>query len=95
MQTPVEFRKACRNLCQGFDEFIQSQDDLARHFLIGADAAAKVVIRRYIDDLLAGPISDEELSQLWNSMPSDALVGNGTEVRRLLEIIRQFLTTGR
>jgi hypothetical protein len=86
---PNEFRKACRNLVQASE--VETAEDLLQFALIGIDQRDAGVIRAFLDDLASAQPSAEQLKELWSSVPSDIVLGDGEGIRTFLQLMRERL----
>lgn len=69
MNIPNEFKKVCQNLVQGLE--VSSPEELVQVSLIGIEVGDYPLIRAFLDELLSGRYSDDQLKEIWWSMPSD------------------------
>jgi hypothetical protein len=89
IQIPDEFRKACRNLGQGLE--VTTADELVQYALIGIDHDDARSIKAFLDDLLNGDYSADQLKEFWWSTPADIVLYDGEGVRTFLTMIRDAL----
>lgn len=54
-------------------------------------ASQKQVTRKFLDDVLAGDISDAELRLIWESADPDFLIPDEKELRGFLRLVRDKL----
>lgn len=85
---PDEFKKVCRNLVQGLDLIASTPEQLVQVALLGVDSQERLVIKAFIDQLLDGRYSEEQLKEFWWSMPSDIVFHEGRGVATFLRMLR-------
>ena len=83
---PAEFKKVCRNLVQGLE--VSSPEELMQIALLGIEPHERPVIKAFIDQLLDGRYSDEQLKDIWWSMPADIVFYDGKDVVKFLSMLR-------
>jgi hypothetical protein len=86
MDIPDEFKKVCRNLVQGLE--VSSAQDLIQASLIGIEPHERPSIKAFLDELLSGRYSDDQLKDIWWSMPSDIVFHEGKGVVAFLNLLR-------
>jgi len=91
MQPPQAFKNACRNLGPDLEEFVSSLDDLVRHSLIGIDEAGAKEIKPYLDELLSGQYDDDQLKDIFWSLPGSTKFHEGRDVVTFLTRMREIL----
>jgi hypothetical protein len=88
---PEEFKKVCRNLTQGLDLVVSTSDELMQLALLGIEPHERPAIKVFIDELLSGRYSDDELKSIWWTMPSDIVFHDGRGVVAFLTMLRNEL----
>ena len=88
ISTPDEFKKVCRNLLQDLDLVVSSAEALMQVALVGVEPRERPVIKAFLDELLSGRYSDDELKDFWWSMPSDIVFHEGKGVVAFLSMLR-------
>jgi hypothetical protein len=88
---PEEFKKVCRNLVQGLDLVVSSREQLVQLAMLGIEPREHPAIKAFIDELLSGRYSDDELRDIWWSMPSDLVFYDGRSVVAFLTLLRNEL----
>jgi len=83
---PEEFKKACRNLVQGLE--ISSAQELVQIALLAVEPRERPAIKAFLDELLSGRYSDDQLRDIWWSMPSDVVFYEGRDVVTFLTMLR-------
>jgi len=86
VSAPQEFKKVCRNLVQGLE--ITTPQELMQVALLGIEPHERPVIKAFIDELLSGRYSDDQLKDIWWSMPSDIVFYEGKGVVTFLTMLR-------
>ena len=89
MKTPEEFKELCQWFYQGSrDEFVGHEEWIAH--AVASVHGEKRVIKEFLDELLSGRYSDDEIAQVWNSTHADYDFSRGshrvflTQIRRAL-----------
>ena len=89
LKTPKEFRYLATCFFSRSDlEYATTQDWVratVRDFL---SAEAKKIVKQFLDELLSGSQTDDDLQRLWQSLDSDYRFNSGAAVRRFLGKIR-------
>lgn len=88
VSAPEEFKKVCRNLLQDLDLVVSTQEELMQLALLGIEPHERPAITAFIDELLSGRYSDDELRSIWWSMPSDIVFHEGRGVVAFLTMLR-------
>lgn len=91
MHVPIEFRNMCRNMGPHLDEFVGSLDDLVQVALSGVDRHDLDIIRSFLDEILNMQINDEQLIELWWSMPVTMVFSKGPDIAAFLKRMREML----
>ncbi|MCB1520571.1 MAG: hypothetical protein KDJ37_08345 [Hyphomicrobiaceae bacterium] len=90
--TPLVFKRMCQNFGPDLGEFVSSWEDLSLLALHNLEISEARSLAPFIEDLLSGRYSDEDLKEFWWTMPVTTVFDSGNEVRRLLQQIREALT---
>lgn len=85
---PEEFRKVCRNLVQDLDLVASTPQELMQVAMLGVEPQERPAIKAFLDELLSGQYSDDQLKEIWWSMPSDIVFHEGRGVVTFLEMLR-------
>jgi hypothetical protein len=85
---PEEFKKVCRNLVQGLDLVVSTPEQLMQVALLGIAPHERRPIKAFLDELLSGRYSDEQLKDIWWSMPADLVFHEGEDVAAFLTMLR-------
>jgi hypothetical protein len=85
---PDEFKKACRNLGQDLAYEKPTQVVMAKIALVGVGRSERLVIKTFLDTLLSGPYTPEELKEFWWSMPADIYFHEGGDLIKFLKMLR-------
>lgn len=88
ISAPDEFKKVCRNLVQDIDLVVSTPEDLMQVALLGVEPQERPAIKAFLDELLSGRYSDDQLKDIWWSMPSDIVFHEGKGVVAFLKILR-------
>jgi hypothetical protein len=88
---PPPFKRMCQNFGPDLDEYIFSWEDMVQYAHNGIDHSDARAIRPFLDELLSGRYSDEELKDFWWTMPVTA-VFDARDMRPLLTRIREGLS---
>lgn len=88
ISAPEEFKKVCRNLLQDLDLVVPTQNELMQLALLGIEPHERPAIKAFIDELLSGRYSDDQLKSFWWSMPSDIVFHEGRGVVAFLTMLR-------
>jgi hypothetical protein len=86
LTVPDEFKKVCRNLVQGLE--VSSREELMQVALLGIEPQERPVIKEFLDQLLSGKYSGEELKEFWWSMPADIVFHDGNDAVTFLTMVR-------
>jgi len=89
ISAPEEFKKVCRNLAQGLDLVVSTPKQLMQVALSGIEPRERPAIKAFIDELLSGRYSDEQLKEIWWSMPADIVFHEGRGVVAFLTMLRE------
>jgi len=92
ISAPEEFKKVCRNLMQGLDLVVSTPEQLMQVALFGIEPRERPAIKAFIDELLSGRYSDEQLKDIWWSMPADIVFYEGKAVVAFLTMLRTEVT---
>jgi hypothetical protein len=89
MNIPEEFKYLATCFYQRSDQEYATTQEWARatvrDFL---SAGQRKAVKRFLDELLSGSQTDDNLQQLWRSLDSDYRFNSGAAVRRFLGLIR-------
>jgi hypothetical protein len=85
---PEEFKKVCRNLVQGLDLVVSTPEQLMQVALLGIEPQERPAIETFVDELLSGRYSDQQLKEIWWSMPADIVFHEGRGVVAFLTMLR-------
>ena len=91
MDTPDEFKKVCRNLVQGLE--ISSAQELVQIALLEVEPQERPAIKAFLGELLSGRYSDDQLRDIWWSMPSDVVFYEGRDVVTFLTMLRDEIAS--
>ena len=86
VSAPEEFKKVCRNLVQGLE--VSTPGELMQVALLEIAPHERPVIKAFVDELLSGRYSDDQLKDIWWSMPSDIVFHEGRGVVAFLTLLR-------
>jgi hypothetical protein len=92
---PEEFKKVCRNLVQDLDLVVSTSEELMQVALLGIEPQERAPIKAFLDELLSGRYSDDQLKEIWWSMPSDIVFHEGKDVATFLTTLRDEVQRGR
>jgi hypothetical protein len=91
----MEATEPVKNLFRGFHqdmfEYAQTPEAIAREalgFLTAEDVPAVV---SYLDDLLGGRYTDDEIQKIWNEMPADIYFVEASAVVKILTLVHDLL----
>jgi hypothetical protein len=89
MQMPKEFEYLATCFYQGSDREHPTVEEwigsTVRNFL---SVEERRVVKQFLDDLLSGSHTDDELKRIWESLDSDYWIESGAGVRTFLTAIR-------
>jgi hypothetical protein len=91
---PEEFKKVCRNLVQDLDLVVSTSEELMQVALLGIEPQERAPIKAFLDELLSGRYSDDQLKEIWWSMPSDIVFHEGKDVATFLTTLRDEVQKG-
>lgn len=91
-EMPQEFKNACRNLGPHLEDLVTSLDDMVQVALIGVDAKDAAVIRRFLDDILDGRYTPDQMKDFWWSTPATTVFYDGRDVVTFLSRMREVLS---
>ena len=86
LSAPEEFKSLCRNLVQGTG--ISAAEEFVQASLAGIDRRDYPAIKAFLDELLSGRYSGDELVEYWSTLPSDIFFYEGQGVVRFLTMLR-------
>ncbi|MFM9849859.1 MAG: hypothetical protein ACKVP3_22220 [Hyphomicrobiaceae bacterium] len=86
LDIPDEFKKVCGNLVQGLE--VHSPQELMQVALLGVEPRERPAIMAFLDELLSGRYTDDELKDIWWSMPADIVFYEGKAVVTFLTMLR-------
>lgn len=89
MTIPEEFRQLCHWFYQGSRDDFATYDEWFADALKNFDREGKQVIKRFIDQLLSGGYSDDQLRKIWRSAGPDYDFSDGAH-RLILGRIRDI-----
>jgi hypothetical protein len=78
----------CRNLVQDLDLVASTADELMQVALLGIEPHERPAIKAFIDELLGGRYSEDQLKEIWWSMPADIVFYEGKAVVAFLTMLR-------
>jgi len=93
----MEVTESVKNLFRGFHqdmfEYAQTPEAIAQEALgfLTLDDIPPVVA--YLDDLLSGRYSDEEIQAIWHRMPADIYFTDALGAVKVLSLVRDLLKT--
>jgi hypothetical protein len=85
---PEEFKKVCHNLGQDLDLVASTAEQLVQVAMLGIEPQERPVIGKFLDELLSGDFTDEQLKEIWWSMPADIVFHEGKAVVSFLMMLR-------
>lgn len=91
MQIPDEFRQFCHWFYQGSRDDFATYEEWIGHAVARVDGKQKEVIRKFLDELLSGKYSDQEVAQVWRNAGPDYDFNEGghriflAEVRSMIQ----------
>ncbi len=88
ISAPEEFKKVCRNLLQGLDLVVSTPEQLMQVALLGIEPQERPVIKAFVDELLSGRFTEDQLKEIWWSMPADIVFHEGKAVVTFLTMLR-------
>lgn len=86
LDIPDEFKKVCGNLVQGLE--VHSPQEIMQVALRGVEPRERLAIKTFLDELLSGRYTDDELKDIWWSMPADIVFYEGKAVVTFLTMLR-------
>jgi hypothetical protein len=86
LDIPDEFKKVCGNLVQGLE--VHSPQELMQVALLGVEPRERPAIKAFLNELLSGRYTDDELKDIWRSMPADIVFYEGKAVVTFLTMLR-------
>lgn len=88
---PEEFKKACRNLGQDLGYEQPTQELMAQIALIGIELHERPAIKAFLDELLSGRHSAEQLKEFWWSTPADIYFHEPQDLLTFLKLMRSTI----
>lgn len=85
---PDEFKKACRNLGQDLSYEKPTQALMAQIALIGIEQKERLIIKAFLDELLSGRYTADQLKEVWWSTPADIYFHEGQDLITFLTLMR-------
>jgi hypothetical protein len=67
---------------------VSTAQDLMQAALVGVEPHERPSIKAFLDELLSGRFSDDQLKEIWWSMPSDIVFHQGKGVVTFLSLLR-------
>lgn len=90
--TPLVFKRMCQNFGPDLGEIVSSWEDLSLLALHNLEISEARSLVPFIEDLLSGRYSDEDLKEFWWTMPVTTVFDSGNDERRLLNQIHETLS---
>ena len=90
--TPPAFKRMCQNFGPDLGEIVSSWEELSLLALHNLEISEARSLVPFIEELLGGRYSDEDLKEFWWTMPVTTVFDSGNDVRRLLNQIRETLS---
>lgn len=88
MKAPAAFKTVCRNFIQDY-ELVASTPEGLIDFAIGSLASRDIrVIHAFLDEVVSGSLSEQELQQLWLSTPAEIHLSDGKQVLAFLTLMK-------
>jgi len=88
---PEEFKKACRNLGQDLGYEKPTQELMAQIALIGIEHHERPAIKAFLDELLSGRYSAEQIEEFWWSTPADIYFHEPEHLLTFLRLLRSMV----
>lgn len=82
----------CQNFGPDLAEFVSSWEDLTLLALHNLDISEARALAPFVEELLGGRYSDEDLKKFWWTMPVTTVFDSGDDVRQLLNRILEALS---
>ncbi|HEY8161300.1 MAG: hypothetical protein ACR650_04400 [Methylocystis sp.] len=76
---PEEFRFMCLHFYQGVTEDYDSNEKLIGFALSDLDSNQRKVVRDYLDELMSGKYSDEQIEAIWRQAGADIRISSGVK----------------
>jgi hypothetical protein len=89
MIVPAEFKHLALRFYQGSEREFATLEEWVSSRTKNLNPRQKVVVKKFLDDLLDGNCSENELQRIWNSTQADCFVTRGA--RDFLELMRRSL----
>lgn len=90
--TPPAFKRMCQNFGPDLGEIVSSWEDLSLLALHNVEISEARSLVPFIEDLLSGRYSDEDLKEFWWTMPVTSAFESGKDVRRFLSQVHETLS---
>jgi hypothetical protein len=91
VQPPEAFIKLCQRFYQDVGDDHPTLDALATFGARGIPAPDRDVVAAYVDELLNGQMSGDELKAIWWSTPADVYFKDSEQLISFLKLIRAKL----
>jgi hypothetical protein len=88
VQAPEAFMKLCQRFYQDVGDDHPTLDAMANFGVRGISPEDRKVVAAFLDDLLIGHVSEDELKAIWWSTPADVYFKDGAELHSFLKIMR-------
>ena len=88
MRVPVQFEKIFGLFHQDFDLLYPSLEKGVETIVDWLRLKGNLAAKAYIDDLIYGDYSDDQLKGLWNHSTAEIRFKNGDQVRNVLKLLR-------
>ncbi len=92
MDFPPEFQRLAFNTLFVIGRTIESEDQFFELILEGLEAQRQIVLRSFLETVLDGEYSNEEIDELWANTGTDAAFFTPGATRQFLNAVRKRLT---
>lgn len=89
MKTPKVFEIVCGRFIQDVELIVSSEDDLVSFVTEALERKERSDLKLYLDELLSGKYSDDELLSIWHSTSASIYFKDAADLRLILNKMRQ------
>lgn len=85
-----EFKHICRLFHQDFPIDVTEDIEMIREAVRALEPDRRRALRSYLDDLLSGRYTDDELQDIWFASPADVYFPEPGELQKVLRLLRSM-----
>jgi hypothetical protein len=92
---PQSFTRVCRQFHVDIEVMCPTFEEMAKFALDGVEGEERQQLAEFLDHLLTGAYTPEELEELWNSSGADVFIPDVKNLTALFTAMRRELDTAR